>query len=108
MDAEIMRINSEQKSSFHDHNFLSDYTEAEYKKLLGLKKEKGVQPERQVTYNAPEGLSIPAAWNWVAEGAVNPIQDQGQCGSCWAFSAAAAMESAHYISYGAPLLKLSE
>ena len=45
--------------------------------------------------------------DWRAKGAVNPVQDQGNCGSCWAFSAVAAMESAHFIKTG-KLLKLSE
>lgn len=28
---------------------------------------------------------------------VNPIKDQGMCGSCWAFASTAVMESAHAI-----------
>jgi C1A family cysteine protease len=35
------------------------------------------------------------------------MQDQNVCGSCWAFSAAAGMEGAHFIKTGI-LLKLSE
>jgi len=53
------------------------------------------------------GLGIPASVNWVTAGKVNPIQDQGQCGSCWAFSAVAAQESAHAI-FHSTLYKLSE
>jgi len=45
--------------------------------------------------------------NWVTAGAVNPVQDQGHCGSCWAFSAIAQMEGQHFIQSG-ELLKLSE
>lgn len=38
---------------------------------------------------------------------LNPVQDQGQCGSCWAFSAVAVLENAYYLKYGA-LYKFSE
>jgi len=50
---------------------------------------------------------VPEKVDWRELGAVNPVMDQGQCGSCWAFSAIGAIEGAHFVKTK-ELLKLSE
>ncbi|CAI0429670.1 unnamed protein product [Linum tenue] len=51
--------------------------------------------------------AVPTTMDWRKKGAVTPIKDQGQCGSCWAFSAVGAMEGITQLSTG-KLISLSE
>ena len=104
-DAEVKHHNATETTSTHGHNFLSDWTAAEKAALLGLAN-MPEEPSEPMT-DAVETVGIPTSINWCTSGACNPIQNQGNCGSCWAFSAAAAMESAHKIQQGS-LYKLSE
>jgi len=48
-----------------------------------------------------------AAIDWRTEGVVNDVQNQGSCGSCWAFSTIGSLESRWAIK-SKSLLKLSE
>lgn len=50
---------------------------------------------------------LDSSLNWVARGAVNPIKNQGSCGSCWAFSTACTLEGTGFVSTGT-LVSVSE
>ena len=101
-DAEIKHFNSVQSDSVHGHNALSDWTAEERQALSGYRDEYEAKTEYPETM-----LGIPTAVNWCTAGDCNAIQNQGNCGSCWAFAAAATMESAKKIQYGT-LPKYSE
>jgi C1A family cysteine protease len=49
----------------------------------------------------------PEKIDWVTKGMVSAVQNQLQCGSCWAFASTATIESAYAIA-GNKLTKLSE
>lgn len=50
----------------------------------------------------------PTSVDWVSQGKVSAVKDQGQCGSCWAFSTTGAIEARTSISTGQSPLPLSE
>jgi len=103
-DLEINRVNGENNSYTLAHNKFSTLTKSELRRYRGRKPTTAQGNASTVELDTSV---MDDAVDWRAKGALNAIQDQGECGSCWAFSAIAAMESAHFIKKG-ELLKLSE
>ena len=71
---------------------------------LGINLSRGRCSNFKESYNYN---SLPSDIDWRNKNAVTPVKDQGQCGSCWSFSATGAMEGSWSIAAG-DLLSLSE
>ena len=87
-------------------NQFTDLTPEEFKAKYvgGLKTEVGSYGCKSFSSDAVEA---PASIDWRTNGAVTSVKDQGQCGSCWTFSATGAIEGAWAVSKG-QLIDLSE
>lgn len=73
-------------------NHFTDKTNDEFKKHHGINQFQSLG--HVCSFKSQE--SLPEVIDW-RQTAVTPVKDQGQCGSCWAFSTTGALEGLYYI-----------
>jgi hypothetical protein len=101
----IQEVNNKNLSYRLGHNRFSGMSPLEFRDRMGFRPLFFQQEEERAYIDV--NSSLPSAVDWRTKNAVNPVKDQGQCGSCWAFSAIGALESALAIKTG-KLQSLSE
>jgi len=93
-------------------NHMADMNEVEMQRMRGIrgaasKAQQHYAPLRVHKSDKVNQDQLPGNVDWRTKGAVNTVQDQGICGSCWSFGTAAVMEGQYFMTFG-QLVKFSE
>lgn len=106
----FVRVHNASKNSSHMAlNKFGDLSSAEFKAQYLRTRPNTKQNLFRRMQNVEDlsNVSLAASVDWRTKNAVTPVKDQGQCGSCWAFSTTGSVEGAWAIKKGS-LVSLSE
>lgn len=105
--ATIIRHNAHNHTWWLDVNKFTAMTRVEFAARYIHGGYRNNSRQRSVNWQLLVSKALPSSVDWRTSGAVTPVKDQGQCGSCWAFSTIGSTESAWFLKNGT-LVSLSE
>eukprot|EP01116_Phalansterium_solitarium_P005747 TRINITY_DN1770_c0_g1_i1.p1 TRINITY_DN1770_c0_g1~~TRINITY_DN1770_c0_g1_i1.p1 ORF type:complete len:443 (-),score=98.33 TRINITY_DN1770_c0_g1_i1:394-1722(-) len=95
---ELQNANSPKGGARFALNKFSDMTPKEFRSVILMTDVPPKKGKLRVARPPPGFVEAPSSWDWRQKNAVTPVKDQGQCGSCWAFSATETIESAWILA----------
>jgi len=112
--AEIEAHNADFSDEYErEVNMFADMTDEEFDQQYGrgliIPEEKlnGSDVLQGADFVRPPASEVPGEMDWTKKGYVTPVKNQGQCGSCYSFSATGALEGAWFKKTG-KLVSFSE
>lgn len=108
----IKKHNAEADQGVHTYwlkaNEYADMTNKEFRQAFnGFRSKMNQAPSKAAVHISNPNAELPDSVDWRTKGYVTPVKNQGQCGSCWSFSATGSLEGQHFKKTG-KLVSLSE